>query len=362
MAPPALFLRFNAIRTLLSARHGGALITPLLAVAFLFAMVWDDLEANFSAAIASMRADANVGSVVLSFTHAGSSAVGDAELVFLVDFDADTRTCELASAAAVSRLEPEVVGDDAESDSVASRANSSAPQSAGTVFTTLDINGISPISPERTNVRSRFAATYRSIMKLAAMVGLPRIQQEAALSRTTIIGTISTYNPFRDGKEEGGFRTASGELYDPSAWTAAIQTGLRNQFGGVRYGRLYQPAYALVASGEKQLIVKVNDVGPLRTGRVLDLNERSMRYFDPFLAQGLIQNVRITVLPGEDWTPGPVGEAYAMDFMAARPRELVAASNEQAELANMRARLGHGIEPDMKADARLEVRLTGAYR
>lgn len=49
------------------------------------------------------------------------------------------------------------------------------------------------------------------------MVGLPRIQEEAVLSRTTIVGTISTYNPYRDGKEEGGAQTVSGELYDPSA-------------------------------------------------------------------------------------------------------------------------------------------------
>ncbi|MGB7279307.1 MAG: septal ring lytic transglycosylase RlpA family protein, partial [Pseudolabrys sp.] len=182
---------------------------------------------------------------------------------------------------------------------------------------------------------------------------------EAALSRTTIIGTISTYNPYRDGKEEGGAQTASGELYDPSAWTAAIQTGLRNQFGGVRYGKLYQPAYALVASGEKRLIVKINDVGPLKSGRVLDLNERSMRYFDPFLAQGLIQDVKITLLPGDGWPTGPVGDVYAIDFDAARRQHRDEFANEELELANMRDRLGPMAEPDMKADARVEVRLSG---
>jgi rare lipoprotein A len=204
---------------------------------------------------------------------------------------------------------------------------------------------------------SNFATAYQSILKLAAIVGLPRIQEEAALSRKIIVGTMSTYNPYRDGKEEGGAQTASGELYNPSAWTAAIQTKLRNQFGGVRYGKLYQPTYALVASGEKRLIVKINDVGPLKSGRVLDLNERSMRYFDPFLVQGLIQDVKITVLPGADWTPGPVGEAYAINFTS--PREIVAASNEQTELANMRARFGHETDLDMRADERVEARLTG---
>src|SRR5262245_13893830 len=358
MAPPALSLPLNAVRNLLSARHGEALIVPLLAVAFLFAMVWDDAETSFSAAIASVLADANTESVVLSFTHVASSAAGNAELVFLVDFDADTRTCELASAAVPSRFDLAVVDDDARGDIVA--ADSSALHPADTILANLENTAANPISPARKNVRTKFVATYRSILKFAAMVGLPRIQEEAVLSRTIIIGTISTYNPYRDGKDEGGFRTASGELYDPAAWTAAIQTGLRNQFGGVRYGRLYQPVYALVASGAKRLIVKVNDVGPLKTGRVLDLNERSMRYFDPFLARGLIQDVKVTVLPGADWIPGPVGEAYAVNF--ASPQQFVAASDEQAELANMRARFDHETAPNMKADARVEVRLTGVKR
>jgi len=314
-------------------------------------MVWDDLETSFSAGIASILTDTAAESVVLSFPHAGSSAASDAELVFLVDFDADTRTCELAGTAVLSRLDLTVAGD------VASRSNSNALQSADVILTNFESNGASAISLTRKIARSEFATTYRTIFKFAAMVGLPRIQEAAALSRTTIIGTISTYNPYRDGKEEGGLYTASGELYDPSGWTAAIQTGLRNQFGGVRYGRLYQPVYALVASGDKRLIVKVNDVGPLKTGRVLDLNERSMRYFDPFLARGLIQDVRITVLPGEDWTPGPVGEAYAINFVS--PREFGAAASEQVELDNMRARFGHKTDLDMKADARVEVRLTG---
>src|SRR4029078_9591259 len=357
MAPPALFLPLNAIRNLLSAKHGEALIAPLLAVVFLFAMVWDDLETSFSAAIASMQTDPNVGSIVLSFTHVGASATGDSELVFLVDFDTDAQTCEL-DGAVLSRLDRAVGDDDTRGDFVSFRTNSGEPQSAA-IYAKIENTGASPVSMIRKNVLPKFATAYRSILKLAAVVGLPRLQEEAALSRATIIGTISTYNPYRDGREEGGAQTASGELYDPAAWTAAIQTGLRNQFGGVRYGKLYQPTYALIASGAKRLIVKINDVGPLKSGRVLDLNERSMRYFDPFLAQGLIQDVKITLLPGEDWQTGPVGEVYAIDFDAARRQRQDGLANEDFELANMRARLDHTTEPDMKADARVEVRLSG---
>ena len=122
----------------------------------------------------------------------------------------------------------------------------------------------------------------------------------------TILGTASMYNPYRPGYQEGGIETASGELYDPAAWTAAIRTGLRDTFGGVRYGKDYRPAFALIESSGKQVIVKINDVGPLKPGRVIDLNQQTMHYFDPSLERGLVPGMMITPLPGEGWVPGPV--------------------------------------------------------
>lgn len=121
-----------------------------------------------------------------------------------------------------------------------------------------------------------------------------------------ILGVASTYNPYTPGYESGGPETASGEIYDPADWTAAIQTDLRGTFGGVRFGRNYRPTYALVCDGSKRVIVKINDVGPLMPGRVIDLNDRAMRYFDPTLERGLLRNVSVTPLPGQYWSPGPV--------------------------------------------------------
>ena len=121
----------------------------------------------------------------------------------------------------------------------------------------------------------------------------------------SIVGTSSTYNPYRPGYREGSLETASGERYSPSGWTAAIQTGLREKFGGVRGGRA---RYALVVGRNKRVIVKINDVGPLEPGRIIDLNERTMRYFDSTLQRGLIRDVKITPLHGDHWTPGPVAE------------------------------------------------------
>ena len=116
----------------------------------------------------------------------------------------------------------------------------------------------------------------------------------------------SMYNPFKPGYQEGDIETASGERYDPDAWTAAITSGLRDMFGGVRHGSDYKPAYALVEAAGKRAIVKINDVGPLRPGRVIDFNERTMRYFDPFLERGLIHSVTLTPLKGDGWAAGPL--------------------------------------------------------
>jgi rare lipoprotein A len=120
-----------------------------------------------------------------------------------------------------------------------------------------------------------------------------------------IVGAASTYNPFKPGKEEGGPKTATGERYDPEVWTAAIKTSLRGKFGGVQFGA--RPKYALVEAVGKKVIVKINDVGPLRPGRIIDLNERTMRHFDPGMELGVIPGVTVRPLSGDDWTPGPVG-------------------------------------------------------
>lgn len=125
-----------------------------------------------------------------------------------------------------------------------------------------------------------------------------------AASGTAIVGAASMYNPYRVGFREGGKNTASGERYDSSAWAAAIKTSLRMEFGGVRYGAT--PNYALIEGAGKKAIVKINDVGPLRPGRIIDFNERTMRYFDPGLRRGVIAGVRVTPLSGHDWIPGPI--------------------------------------------------------
>jgi rare lipoprotein A len=122
---------------------------------------------------------------------------------------------------------------------------------------------------------------------------------------STFIGAASTYNPFRPDPTAGGELTASGENYSANDWTAAIQTKLRRFFGGVFWGKAYRPSFALVETVNKRMVVKINDVGPLKPGRIIDLNEQAMQYFDPSMQRGVIKNVKVTPLAGDDWIPGP---------------------------------------------------------
>jgi rare lipoprotein A len=163
-------------------------------------------------------------------------------------------------------------------------------------------------------VRSSAAICGAAILLVVSSAGMARTKIGAAhsyavantTSGTSVFGAASMYNPFKPGYREGGPGTSTGERYDPFAWTAAIQTDLRGKFGGVHQGT--SPKYALVEGRGRKAIVKINDVGPLKPGRVIDLNERTMRYFDPSLHIGVIPAVKVTPLAGKDWTPGPVAE------------------------------------------------------
>lgn len=262
-----------------STRCGQAAIVFAFGIVLLSGMVRTDDDESCVVSIKDLDSDV----VVVSLANVGFPMKSRAETRTLDDagaVSARSETSQGVESASLSRPEPPA-----------------------------DINGVTPepTAYRRHQALRKFVAAYRSALKQIAAMGLQRIQDNAEFMRATIVGMASTYNPQRGGKDEGGAQTASGEPYDAAAWTAAIQIDLRDRFGGVRYGRLYQPAYALVESGDKRAIVKINDVGPLRPGRVIDLNERSMRYFDPSLERGLLSDAKVTLLPGADWTPGPVG-------------------------------------------------------
>jgi rare lipoprotein A len=147
-----------------------------------------------------------------------------------------------------------------------------------------------------------FACSSHAIARSEISADLSNAVDDPA-SAPAIVGAASMYNPDKPGYREGGKNTASGERYDASEWAAAIKTNLRRVFGGVQYGAT--PKYALIECSGKRAVVKINDVGPLMPGRIIDFNERTMRYFDPSLQKGVIDRVKVTPLSGRDWTPGP---------------------------------------------------------
>jgi len=184
----------------------------------------------------------------------------------------------------------------------------------------------------RSSVAICVAVFALAISVAAARCEIDAVQSSAVVkdaSGDAIVGAASMYNPFRSGWREGGPKTASGERYDPSVWAAAIKTSLRQKFGGVQYGA--RPKYALVEAVGKKVIVKINDVGPLTPGRIIDLNERTMRHFDPSLQLGVLHGVRVSPLSGDDWIPGPVGGASLAKVPADEGAICVAISSECRE-------------------------------
>jgi peptidoglycan lytic transglycosylase len=202
-------------------------------------------------------------------------------------------------------------------------ANSTQPQtqkieqSTNTIaIATLGLAPVGPIDAEPDLLINRFAPMPSSPMP-----------------DTTIVGIASFYDIPGE--------TASGEQYDPKAFTAAAQLEIRDKFGGIKFGRLYQESYAVAEYAGKKLILKFNDVGPLRPGRKFDLSRAAMEYFDG-IEKGLLPDFKVTVLPfGRAYTPGPVTDEQlvAMGFgkldfklASAGPVDARASSSDQSDV------------------------------
>jgi rare lipoprotein A len=139
---------------------------------------------------------------------------------------------------------------------------------------------------------------------------LPAACQPVAATRSpakpqavVVVGNASFYEEFAV--------TASGELYDPKAFTAAVQLALRDRFGGVRSGPNYRPVYVIAEFEGKRAVLKINNVGTMKPGRMFDLSRAAMEYFGG-VETGLISNLKVTVLPlGHHYKLGPLNGAIA---------------------------------------------------
>lgn len=102
----------------------------------------------------------------------------------------------------------------------------------------------------------------RGLIAVALLIGAtPALADDTGLSSALPDGTASYFS-----SEIAGNRTASGERCDPDALTAAHRTA---PFGSrIRVTSL--------ATG-KSVIVRINDRGPFRAGRVIDLSHAAAR-------------------------------------------------------------------------------------
>lgn len=133
--------------------------------------------------------------------------------------------------------------------------------------------------------------TVTGVRRITGVAGRPTGQQFS--------GEATVYARRFHGK-----RTSTGEVFNTDAYTAAIQIGLRDQFGGVSGAS--GPGYAIVENLDngRKIVVKINDVGPLAPGRVIDLSEASSKYLLNSRRPGSVGRVRVTRI--RSGTPGPM--------------------------------------------------------
>ncbi len=137
-------------------------------------------------------------------------------------------------------------------------------------------------------------------------------------------GTATTYNPGVSGWKTGGMSLATGGTYNANGYEAALQLDFAKRWG-CGYGSR-KVCHAAVEGNGKSMIVLINDNGPMcadpqtaakakdckeRTSRVIDLNEKAMRYMSDGKYgnnSGTIPNVTVTLLCNFDGKLGPLEE------------------------------------------------------
>lgn len=120
----------------------------------------------------------------------------------------------------------------------------------------------------------------------------------AGCVKVSVRGDASTYNPNYAGWKTGGQSLATGGRYNPNAFEAALQLDLAKKYKcGYGSGAI---CHAIVqAPNGKSMLVRINDNGPLVPGRIIDLNEMSMRYISGGVNgknSGVVKNVTVTLL------------------------------------------------------------------
>lgn len=161
-------------------------------------------------------------------------------------------------------------------------------------------------------------------------------------------GEASYYAPTFHGR-----RTASGEKYDRHALTAAHRTLPFGTF--VRVTRK--------GSGQS-VIVRINDRGPHKAGRIIDLSEKAARELG-ILALGVAQvRIEVTQVPAIDPPPPSHADFYAPDGRPLHPQPYGVQIGAFSEENNART-LARNAQAELRQTTfiwRAEARGTPLYR
>lgn len=216
-----------------------------------------------------------------------------------VEVDAPATTASVGNAdvrdTTATALTVHTAGPDDELTTGALPREHTLDQTDGTAW--VIIAAASPALMDEGNAEARNPIGQRAVM--------PMLRYRPDPDRA-IIGIASFYDDPQ--------QTASGEQYDPNAFTAAAQLEIRDQFGGIRFGKNYQMSFGLAEYEGKKVILKFNDVGPLRPGRKFDLSRAAMAHFGG-LEKGLLPGFKVTPLPlGQAYSAGPVTDEQLAAF------------------------------------------------
>ena len=109
----------------------------------------------------------------------------------------------------------------------------------------------------------RFPWVVGLSLGLAACVSVPRMDEPLRPTggRFVEVGMASWYGPKFHGR-----KTASGEVFDMHAYTAAHRT--------LPFGTLVRVTYLKTG---KSVVVRINDRGPWKRGRIIDLSYAAAR-------------------------------------------------------------------------------------
>lgn len=139
-------------------------------------------------------------------------------------------------------------------------------------------------------------------------------------------GQASYYGPGFQGN-----RTSQGDVFNTEEYSAAIQIDIRNQFGVPAGTRRKGYARVTNLSNGRSILVKINDVGPLTSGRVIDLSQKAFRSLSPTgtLGPGVLNNIKVEYL-GQYKTGNPVGPTKPQQKQAPQRTSTVAELEVQA--------------------------------